>query len=655
MGTLNLRKPNLKTGRFGRRKTEQYEYLQLNLSLGLDELQEDVEAGAKQYAVVAEALQKNLSRVILVNSDNREEGLGAVSYLMSVLAQDRIYVSPEKEPDYKAWDSGMDDFFDQEEMWDEDEEDDESSVTEWVERIDRIPVVAMSDIRAYCNGFDENDGVYPVMLGGLIGVARADNGKNGPYWANCDKQAICIDRGKDFSPWKAEDIKLLDMFAGNKRVILLNYGNEREENIAFVSEEKRVDIEYEEYRDFICELLLYFSADTINVHMEEGDRREFYNILFQDWVEEYGLHLGKDVDTQGLVDQILELRRNDKSFFMEQLVRYLVKKGAGKEVLTTGDLEASEIFQMLCKSRDSLEPAIAKMERTIVGQDRVKQQVLDYVNTLKYVKRCKQMGIPVEDYHSVYMLVGPPGTAKTTIAKLMGTMMKEERLLPNDRFISINGAELKGKYVGHSAPRTKAIFDEYDIIFIDEAYSITSSQFGEMDSFGQEAMAQLMIELEKHSQDKLVIFAGYGGPDVLEKDNKMKAFVNANPGLRSRISATISFSAYSPEDMLAIVHRQAGNMGLQLEEKADPCILEYFRERTQDSNFGNGREGRSFLENCMVSVAGRIMKLPVSEQTMKCMTTILEEDVKDSIKRMREGLNAQICQTGKYGFLQGEN
>jgi SpoVK/Ycf46/Vps4 family AAA+-type ATPase len=265
------------------------------------------------------------------------------------------------------------------------------------------------------------------------------------------------------------------------------------------------------------------------------------------------------------------------------------------------------------------------------------------------------MGIPVEDYHSVYMLVGPPGTAKTTIAKLMGTMMKEERLLPNDRFISINGAELKGKYVGHSAPRTKAIFDEYDIIFIDEAYSITSSQFGEMDSFGQEAMAQLMIELEKHSQDKLVIFAGYGGPDVLEKDNKMKAFVNANPGLRSRISATISFSAYSPEDMLAIVHRQAGNMGLQLEEKADPCILEYFRERTQDSNFGNGREGRSFLENCMVSVAGRIMKLPVSEQTMKCMTTILEEDVKDSIKRMREGLNAQICQTGKYGFLQGEN
>jgi ATP-dependent Clp protease protease subunit len=126
-------------------------------------------------------------------------------------------------------------------------------------------------------------------------------------------------------------------------------------------------------------------------------------------------------------------------------------------------------------------------------------------------------------------------------------------------------------------------------------------------------------------------------------------------GLRSRISATISFSAYSPEDMLAIVHRQAGNMGLQLEEKADPCILEYFKERTRDSNFGNGREGRSFLENCMVSVAGRTMKLSVSEQTMKCMTTILEEDVKDSIKRMREGLNAQICQTGQYGFLQGEN
>ena len=36
----------------------------------------------------------------------------------------------------------------------------------------------------------------------------------------------------------------------------------------------------------------------------------------------------------------------------------------------------------------------------------------------------------------------------------------EEKLLPDDRFICVNGAELKGMYVGHSAPKTKVLFEK---------------------------------------------------------------------------------------------------------------------------------------------------------------------------------------------------
>ena len=92
----------------------------------------------------------------------------------------------------------------------------------------------------------------------------------------------------------------------------------------------------------------------------------------------------------------------------------------------------------------------------------------------------------------------------------MGQMMFNEKLLPDNRYICINGAELKGKYVGHSAPNTKKLFENYDVIIIDEAYSIVEEN-GTMDSFGNEAIAQLIIELENHSTDKLIIFAGYGG------------------------------------------------------------------------------------------------------------------------------------------------
>ena len=70
----------------------------------------------------------------------------------------------------------------------------------------------------------------------------------------------------------------------------------------------------------------------------------------------------------------------------------------------------------------------------------------------------------------------------------MGQMMFNEKLLPDNRYICINGAELKGKYVGHSAPNTKKIFENYDVIIIDEAYSIVEEN-GTMDSFGNEAIA----------------------------------------------------------------------------------------------------------------------------------------------------------------------
>ena len=92
----------------------------------------------------------------------------------------------------------------------------------------------------------------------------------------------------------------------------------------------------------------------------------------------------------------------------------------------------------------------------------------------------------------------------------MGKIMEEEKLLPGSHFTCVNGAELKGMYVGHSAPKTKALFEENDIIVIDEAYSLTGDR-SEPDSFSREAIAQLVIELEEHAEDKLVIFAGYGG------------------------------------------------------------------------------------------------------------------------------------------------
>ena len=120
-------------------------------------------------------------------------------------------------------------------------------------------------------------------------------------------------------------------------------------------------------------------------------------------------------------------------------------------------------------------------------------------------------------------------------------------------------------YVGHSAPKTKALFEENDIIVIDEAYSLTGDR-SEPDSFSREAIAQLVIELEEHAEDKLVIFAGYGGTDVDEKNNKMKEFIDANPGIKSRINSTFYFPSYTAPEMAEIFKKHAEISGYELPE-----------------------------------------------------------------------------------------
>ena len=245
------------------------------------------------------------------------------------------------------------------------------------------------------------------------------------------------------------------------------------------------------------------------------------------------------------------------------------------------------------------------------------------------------MGIRGAQCHNVHLMLGAPGTAKTTVAKLMGEIMMEEKLLPCNRFSCINGAELKGMYVGHSAPKVKSLFENNDIIVIDEAYSIVDMR-GETDSFSNEAIAQLVIELENHATDKLVIFAGYGGQNVSERNNRMKPFLDANPGIKSRINSTFYFESYQADEMVGIFGKLAQNEHYQIEEGTEHDLWQYFESRRTDNNFGNGREARSLLEASLLEMSKRVLgQKGKGKLTKKDVRFIHAEDIKKAIGRAR--------------------
>ena len=230
----------------------------------------------------------------------------------------------------------------------------------------------------------------------------------------------------------------------------------------------------------------------------------------------------------------------------------------------------------------------------------------------------------------------------------MGQMMFNEKLLPDNRYICINGAELKGKYVGHSAPNTKKLFENYDVIIIDEAYSIVEEN-GTMDSFGNEAIAQLIIELENYSTDKLIIFAGYGG-DVDEKDNRMQTFLNSNPGIKSRITSTFNFKSYSAKEMIEIFKRIAKNSNYIIQNDVDDMIENFFESRVSMRDFGNGREAKVLLETAVIYAARRNMELNKEQYTKKDMQTLTNTDIALAIERLRKGYGKSKKNNNTIGF-----
>ena len=105
-----------------------------------------------------------------------------------------------------------------------------------------------------------------------------------------------------------------------------------------------------------------------------------------------------------------------------------------------------------------------------------------------------------------------------------------------------NALELKGEYVGSTAPIVKQCFQEAKggTLFLDEAYGLASDNLkGGGDSFSKEAVRTLLTEVENNRTGTVVILAGY--------EDKMKLLMRADPGLPRRFPQyvhCISFGTY---------------------------------------------------------------------------------------------------------------
>lgn len=313
-----------------------------------------------------------------------------------------------------------------------------------------------------------------------------------------------------------------------------------------------------------------------------------------------------------------------------RIVHDFKEKDLNKELLSTineqdiEDLTETSKKQYLNLSIDTplLTEAMSELEG-LIGLSQIKKEVNELIKLTKYYKEINRDVLRAFSMHSVFL--GNPGTGKTTVARTIGKIYKALGLLERGHLVEADGSSLIAGFVGQTSLKTKELIQQAmgGVLFIDEAYAITEGAGNNGNDFGKKAVAALIKEMEDHRGEFSVIVAGY-------TDN-MKAFMETNPGMKSRFDKTFHFTDFSEDELWEITNNMLQNKGLKTNKEAEKHLKTYitYLYNNRSKFFGNARSMRKIVEKTIRNQELRMADLEPSKRTKKIISTVTIDDVSE--------------------------